>query len=141
MAQPIRLLHEVDPKRHFQSNTEPFVQGFRIRPYDVMIVVFNREKLPGDKITTTGIHLADNGQGSLREDRYQGKVGLVAKVGSLAFTEADDHRWEDFKPAVGDWVVFNVGDTFSFDLPGGWLVRIVDENYVRAIIDLPDVVW
>lgn len=141
MAQPIRLLHQVDPRQQITEAAEPWVKNIKIRPYDVMLAMYLRDKVVGEKITLSGIHLPDNGVGTLKEDLYQGKVGLVMKVGSLAFTDESDHRWQDFTPSVGDWVVINVGDTFSFDVPGGWRIRIVDENLVRAIIPAPDMVW
>lgn len=141
MPAPVQLLHRVDPKQQIISAVDPWVEGVQIRPYDVLIAMYLREKIEGDKVTTRGIFLPDNGAGTLREDLYQGKVGLIRKVGSLAFTDEKDHKWDGFQPKVDDWVVINVGDTFSFDLPGGWRIRIVDENYVRMIVQAPDTVW
>jgi hypothetical protein len=141
VPQPLMLLHRVDPKQQIVDAVGPWVKDIRIRPYDVMVATYLREKVVGDKVTTTGVFLSDGDQGTIREDRFQGKVGLVMQVGSLAFTETSDHRWKDFIPAAGDWVVLNVGDTFAFDLPGGWRVRIVEENLVRAIVPRPDIIW
>lgn len=141
MPQPIRLLHRVDPKKYTMEQVEPWIKDVRIRPYDVMLAMYLREKIPGDHVTLGGLFMPNGETGSLREDLFQGKVGVVMKVGHLAFTEDSDHRWQDFKPAIGDWVVINVGDTFSWDLPGGWRIRIVDENMVRAIVPVPDMAW
>lgn len=141
MPAPLRLIHRVDPADQIMSAVRPWIEKTLIRPYDVMIAMYLREKIEGEKMTASGIILADNGAGSLREDLYQGKVGLVVKVGSQAFIDETDHKWEGFKPDVGNWVVINVSDTFSFNLPGGWLIRIVDENFVRMIVPVPDSVW
>lgn len=147
MAQPLQLLHDVDPKQEIVRDSSELLDSFQIRPYDVLLVMYQRELISGDKRLRSGIFLSDNGAGTLREDSYQGKVGLVMKVGSLAFTDTTDHKWEGYMPKVGDWVVINVGDTFGFELPAavgkttGRKVRIVDENLVRAIVPEPDVVW
>jgi hypothetical protein len=147
MAQPLQLLHDVDPAQEIIGDSAELLASFQIRPYDVLLVMYQRELITGDKRLRSGIFLSDNGVGTLREDAYQGKVGLVMKVGSLAFTDEADHKWEGFAPKVGDWVVINVGDTFGFELPkvlgknSGRKVRIVDENLVRAIVPEPDVVW
>lgn len=147
MAQPLQLLHDVDPKQEIISDSAELLASFQIRPYDVLLVMYQRELIAGDKRLRSGIYLPDNGAGTMREDTYQGKVGLVLKVGSLAFTDEEAHKWEGFTPKVGDWVVINIGDTFGFELPkhpwlpSGRKVRIVDENYVRAIVPEPDVVW
>jgi co-chaperonin GroES (HSP10) len=141
MAQPLQLLHSRDPGEEIVADSSAILNGFRIRPTDVLLVMYQREKIQGDKRTAGGIFIPDNGAGTLREDAYQGKVGVVMKVGSIAFTTDDDHNWGDFVPKPGDWVVVNVGDTFSFDLPNGRRARVVDENLVRAIIPQPDLVW
>lgn len=148
MAQPLQLHHDVDPKQEIVSDCADLLSLFQIRPYDVALVMYQRELITGDKrLRGSGIFLSDNGVGTLREDAYQGKIGLVMKVGSLAFTDEADHKWEGFTPKVGDWVVINIGDTFGFELPAapgkttGRKVRIVDENLVRAIVPEPDVVW
>jgi hypothetical protein len=147
VAQPLQLRHDVDPKQEIVADSAELLDSFAIRPYDVLLVMYQRELIAGDKRLKSGIFLSDNGVGTLREDSYQGKVGLVMKVGSLAFTDEEDHKWEGFTPQVGDWVVINVGDTFGFELPAalgrtqGRKVRIVDENLVRAIVPEPDVVW
>lgn len=160
MAQPLQLLHDVDPKQEIVRDSAELLGSFHIRPYDVLLVMYQRELISGDKRLRSGIFLPDNGQGTMREDSYQGKVGLVMKVGASAFTDEPDtvdeetgkvivgkHTWKGFLPKVGDWVVVNVGDTFGFELPklpwlpSGRKVRIVDENLVRAIVPEPDVVW
>ena len=169
MAQPLQLLHDVDPAQEIVADSAELLASFQIRPYDVLLVMYQRELIAGEKRLKSGLFLADNGAGTMREDSYQGKVGLVMKVGASAFTDEPDtkepdtmapdgtviagkvivgkHTWKGFLPKVGDWVVVNVGDTFGFELPklpwlpSGRKVRIVDENLVRAIVPEPDVVW
>ena len=141
MSAPIQLLHSVDPRRVMSASIEPYIRDIQIRPFDVMLASYLRERMPGEKITKTGIIVPDNGVGSLREDLHQGKVGLVMMVGARAFTDSPDNKWEGFKPQVGDWVAVRVSDTFWWDIPGGWRIRIIDENYIQAILPDPDMVF
>lgn len=61
-----------------------------------------------------GTYIAPNRIGSILltdksvgEDEFQGKLGLVLKMGPLAF-QYEDYGGPEIK--VGDWVAFNVGD-------------------------------
>src|ERR1700688_2364602 len=44
------------------------------------------------------------------EDEYQGKVGLVVKVGPSAFLNTDEQDFQGQSLLVGDWVVYRTGD-------------------------------
>ncbi len=82
--------------------------------------------------------------GAKEEDSHQGKIGLVLKMGPLAFAEDSNHAWEGVSPKVGDWVQFRVGDTAPWrmgrdsKLPH---LRYVEDVNVLAIWDRPDLVW
>ena len=148
MAQPLRLQHEIDPAQEIIAETSGLLSSFKIRPYDVMLVMYQRGLIAGEKRLRSGLFLANNATGTVREDTFQGKVGLVMKVGSLAFTDEDDHKWAGFTPKVGDWVAISVADSqFGFEIspaPGkteGRKIRIVDENFIRMIVQEPDVIW
>ena len=170
MAQPLQLQHDVDPKQEIIKDCAEMLASFQIRPYDVLLVMYQRELIAGEKRLRSGIFLPDNGVGTMREDTYQGKVGLVMKIGASAFTDEPDvkepdtvaadgtvtvgkiivgkHTWKGFRPKVHDWVAINVNDSmFGFDLPkmpwlpSGRKVRTIDENMVRMIITEPDVIW
>jgi co-chaperonin GroES (HSP10) len=55
---------------------------------------------------------------NVKEDEYQGKVGLVVKKGPAAFVDNEEEDFQGQNVEVGDWVVFKVGD--------GWQVNIRD---------------
>jgi co-chaperonin GroES (HSP10) len=86
--------------------------------------------------TKGGVLLADR---TREEDLYQGKVGLVVKLGNLAFVEDESHVWGERKPKEGDWVCYRVGDTFPF-IVGKRTCRFVQDVNVRAILHRPDIV-
>jgi|SRR5215475_4820088 len=48
--------------------------------------------------------------GALKEDIYQGTVGLIVKKGPTAFVDDEKHVFNDCKAEIGDWVMFRPGD-------------------------------
>lgn len=86
------------------------------------------------------IHMAQQTQ---REDGFQGKVGLVLKVGPLAFQDDANHDWCGLTVKPGDWVVYGHCDGHDFDFsPKGTFDRIpckiLDEANIQMIVPRPD---
>lgn len=96
------------------------------------------------------------------EDVYQGKVGLILKIGPDAFTEVDK-TFNGRKPAVGEWVYHNVNQTeMQLSLAGngwkrrtltapngskedarkwdGWPVRLVSSRHIYGRIQTPGII-
>lgn len=91
----------------------------------------------GSGVTKGGIILTDKGKD---EDRWQGKVGVVLKVGPLAFV--DDAR-NDFKGQTvkeGDWIVYKVSDGFSLDV-NKVHCRLIEDIHIKARVSAPDIIW
>lgn len=88
--------------------------------------------------TASGIIITDKTRG---EDIYQGKAGLILRLGSLAFQDEPDKGivWP-IKPQVGDWVLFRVSDGWPL-LVGEQECRIINERGIRMILNRPDVVY
>lgn len=102
-----------------------------VNPFEVLVGIYKRpEKTAG------GLILTDKTRG---EDIWQGKIGLVLKVGRLAFTEDTENHWDTI-PKLGDWVALRVGDTWQLIL-GEQNCRMVRDQHVRFVIDSPDVVY
>lgn len=74
------------------------------------------------------------------EDRYQGKVGLVLKMGPMAFQDTDDIKFEGQRAKVGDWVVIRASDGWALSI-NKHDCRMVSDAGIRMIIDRPDIVW
>lgn len=80
-----------------------------------------------------------------REDQYQGKVGLVLKVGPMAF-EDDLTRgitWSGDKVKVGDWIFFGYNDGTDIDIcaPGSadkTHCKVLKEGDINGIVPRPD---
>ena len=129
MAKALEMIHVNDPKQELWDSLGEFVKGTEMIADRLLLGVYKRpEKTAGGIILT---------QTAQAEDDFQGKVGLVLKMGPLAFTEDEGHQWGGVAPKVGDWVLFRTGDTFSFTL-GEKTCRIIREGNVQAILDRPD---
>lgn len=91
------------------------------------------------------------------ESKYQGKVGLVLKVGPIAFEfdeineevangrDIDTVRRDHGIPEVGDWVFFRGSDTWDCGLqvePGtGVHCRFINDNSIVGIIHDPSAIY
>ena len=83
--------------------------------------------------TAGGIILTDN---TLKEDEYQGKVGLVVKVGPTAFLDTEDEDFQGQAVNVGDWVVFRTGDGWQLTIRDT-ACRILTDRTIRLRIKDP----
>ena len=80
------------------------------------------------------------------EDRWQGKVGLVIRLGPQAFVDDDRFNFCGKRAKVGDWVVFSVSDGTALDLVReGSMDRVpckmILDDQVAAVISRPDIVY
>jgi co-chaperonin GroES (HSP10) len=69
------------------------------------------------------------------EDVWQGKVGLVLKLGPNAFIDPDDGSLYEQRVEVGDWVVFKVGDGWQLEVSKMPCRMIKDTNFIAKIKD------
>lgn len=80
---------------------------------------------------------------NVEEDVFQGKVGLVLKLGPDAFEDTPDYTFNfgpGGKPKVGDWVVFKVGDAWSLGLKG-YPCRYIRDVAIKLKVDDPTVIF
>lgn len=125
------MLHAKDPKTEILEKIGD-LSKVDIFNNQVLVAVYIRpEKTKG------GIILA----GQTRdEDKYQGKVGLVVKMGSQAFVPSGDYKFDDINVSEDDWVFFRPSDGWSITV-NDVLCRILDDVNVRGKITHPDQVW
>ncbi len=128
----LKMVHERDPKEALMEAAGPFAAKLTPIGARVLVATYIRPEK-----TTSGIILTDKYR---QEDEYQGKVGLILKMGPLAFTEDDSHQWGGVVPKVGDWVVMNIGDTRRLTM-GDNPCRFIEDVSVQAITTDPDAVY
>lgn len=78
---------------------------------------------------------------SLKEDIFQGVVGLVLKKSKLAFKddEATKTYFHDQDVKVGEWVVFRPGDAKRVQI-NGIDCRFVEDVTIDMVIDDPEII-
>lgn len=91
--------------------------------------------------TAGGILLPDK---SVDEDRWQGKLNLVLKLGEQAFRYADHYQqvpYQGPRPKVGEYVLFHPQDGRELFIRNT-SCRIVDSALIRMIVrDDPDAIF
>ncbi len=131
----IKPVHEVDPKTSLMDKYSEIIKDVPIYGASVLVAIYRRpEKTKGGIIVTSG---------NLDEDLYQGKVGLVIKIGPYPPDEDDLKYFNGKPPQIGDWVVFKASNGTSF----GLLDRKGDCRFLKERRDIwmtipdPDMVW
>lgn len=76
----------------------------------------------------------------VKEDEYQGKVGLVLKVGPLAYSDWEDPAERGENAEIGTWVVFHVKDGWPVQI-NGVACRLIPYDKIRARVTNPAMVF
>lgn len=133
-----------DPKRGILDKLGD-ISGVEIAQNEVLLAIYMRPEL-----TPGGLALPIS---NLKEDRYQGKVGLVVKIGEACnFDFIDTIYGNSFKLDVKlhDWVVVRPSDTWTLDLTSDPQamslsdfvpVRLVRDRQIRLRIPSPAMAW
>ena len=98
----------------------------------ILVGIYQRPKK-----TAGGIHLPDQ---VTKEETFQGKCGLVLKVGPGAFKDDQINKFHGASVSVGDWVVFRTSDGWPV-LIHGVLCRHLEDAHVVARIPSPDMIY
>ena len=135
------MQHDVDPKEALFAEVGD-ISKLEILHNQVLVAVYRRpEKTAG------GLILPESNRD---EDNYQGKVGLIVKVGPDAFKD-DTGKWSWGKTGVGSWVLIRPSDSWSVGVVGDdktyrpglkpALCRMMSDTSIRGTIQHPDMVW
>ena len=98
----------------------------------ILVGVYQRPKK-----TAGGIHLPDQ---ITKEETFQGKVGIVLKVGPGAFVDDQLNKFHGMSVKEGDWVVFRTSDGWPA-LIHGVLCRHLEDAHIVARVPSPDQVY
>lgn len=129
-----QIAHVYDPKQEILDKLGD-LSAVEIAHNEVLLAIYRRPEK-----TSGGIILTHN---NLKEDVYQGKVGLVVKIGpGCVFTNVAIE--------LHDWVVVRPSDTWALDINGHpdalkhedfVACRLVFDDRIRARIAQPGMVW
>lgn len=127
-----RLSKAVNPKLALMNEvgdlSNEIIMGNRV----LVAIYIGPEKTKGGIIRTTT---------SLKEDVYQGAVGLVIKLGGTAFRDEPETKtyFYNQKASVGQWVVFRPGDGKRIQI-NGVDCRMIEDTLIDMIVDNPEIV-
>lgn len=108
------------------------LDGYRVLASNVLVATYIKPAR-----TAGGIIIPDSGTD---EDRWQGKVGLVLKLGHTAFKYDGMAAYEGPIPEVGEFVMFHTSDSRELGI-NGTSCRFVDSSLIRMIVPDPDGVY
>lgn len=110
------------------------ISEFQVFHNDVVVAIYIRP----DR-TKSGLILTDR---TRDEDKYQGKVGLVVKMGAEAFNDPSGNWFQGVNVKVGDWVWFRASDGFALSINDReGLCRVLKDTSIRGTIPRPDMIW
>ncbi len=128
---PMTMDATVDPKQALLAEVGD-ISDIEIFNNDVLVAIYKRpEKTAG------GIILTDKYRD---EDEFQGKVGLVIKMGPEAFNDETGAWFNGVSIKVGDWVWYRVSDGFPVAV-GGTKCRVLKDTSIRGTTQRPDRIW
>lgn len=79
-------------------------------------------------------------QTNVGEDEWQGKVGVVLKLGSLAYQDDEDAHFSGERVEIGEWAVYHVGDARSINI-NGYPCRMVRDSSIRMTVEDPNIIF
>lgn len=123
-----------DPKQAILELVGPALPKIELLYNRVLVATYIRPER-----TKGGIIRPDSNKG---EDQWQGKVGLVLKLGSHAFDDDDENTFKGVKAMVGDWVVYKVGDAWEMLVNGReqMACRVIRDTAIIAKVTDPEVI-
>jgi co-chaperonin GroES (HSP10) len=132
------MSHDNDPKQALLDRVGD-LSGIEVFGSDVVVAVYMRPER-----TRAGIILTDNMRS---EDAFQGKVGLIVKMGPTAYCDETGNKFRDIN--VGDWAVFRASDGFPVTLTASNSVstkdaiicRIINDINIRMTVSSPDAIF
>ena len=126
------MAHESDPKTEILSKVGN-LEHVEVFHNQILVATYVRPHR-----TKSGIYLSDK---TVDEDKYQGKVGLVLKMGPQAFVSDEKTDFHGFKVEVGDWIFYRPSDGWPTTINSVDCRMFDNEFLIRGRISSPDAVW
>jgi co-chaperonin GroES (HSP10) len=77
---------------------------------------------------------------NVAEDEYQGKVGLVIKIGPSAFVSNQNTDFMDQTIHVGDWLIYRIGDGWPI-MVNGTACRVLTDRSLKMRTKNPEIIF
>jgi len=125
------MQHDIDPKKALLKQIGN-IKDIEIYNNQILVAVYIRPEK-----TIGGIIIPDENR---NEDKTQGKVGLVIKMGPDAFVDHTQQWFNGVNVQLNDWVIFKPSDGWTITV-NKVVCRILDDINVKGRIQHPDQVW
>jgi hypothetical protein len=133
----MKALHAGDPVKELLKKVGD-ISDLQLFHNAILIAIYIRPNV----IQLAGGKTLEIPDQTVKEDEYQGKVGLVIGKGPIAFVDDERVTFHGQDVEIGDWVVFRASDGWPLTLTRNKvLCRILVEADIRARISAPDYIW
>lgn len=79
-------------------------------------------------------------QSNINEARFQGKLGLVLKLGPTAFKYDGQYEFEGEPPQIGDYVMFHASAPRELSILGT-SCKLIDSSQIKMTVGDPASIW
>lgn len=118
-------------KKHVLGKTETALKDIDVLYNQILLAIYIRPQKIGS------IWRPDS---NVEEDVWQGKTGLVLKVGPNAFEDDGEYNFYGQKVEVGEWIAFKVGDAWALEV-AGLACRLIRDSSIRLKVKDPGAVF
>lgn len=134
MMQAIKMQTDFDSKEEIINAVGENLKEIPLTGAQVLIGIYKRPQK-----TKGGLILPDQ---TRDEDIWQGKVGLILKMGAMPMDDNDKQFFgEGNLPKEGDWIVFRPSDGWPISV-GKQPCRVLDDRRrIKMKIADPSIVW
>ena len=108
------------------------ISDWKLMHNQILVAIYIRSEKTKGGIIRPGVNV--------QEDEYQGKVGLVVKLGPTAFLDSADESFEGQNVEVGDWVVYRTGDGWQLTIRDT-ACRILTDRTIRMVVPEPEAIF
>lgn len=124
------MQHDEDPRDVIMKKIGD-ISGVRLSGAQVLVATYIRpEKKKSGLIITSSVR---------EEDKFQGKCGLVLKMGPLAYKETEKLDFGGYSVKEKDWVWYRPMDGYALSV-NGVHCRVLDDVEIKGDLDHPDTV-
>jgi hypothetical protein len=115
---------------------------FKLKAFDLLKNVLPDVELAGNDVLVVGYVRPELQRGIIvpvDEDVWQGKSGLVVKMGPMAFVDDEINKFS-LRPEVGDWVGYWIHSARLFnlcDVP----CRLIEDSFIKLRVKDPAVLF
>lgn len=124
--------YSADPRAVILDFLGDTLSGFTLACDKVLVATYRRaEKTAGGIIMTSN---------ELDEDKFQGKAGIIIKLGSLAFKDDARTTHGEFSPKLHDWITFDPNQGKQQEICG-LHCRILGDKNILMQVENPNFIW